>query len=338
VTGATAGRASSGAIKTAKGQSWLDQAMDMPDSAAADAAPLETSAEHTEEMPAPAEPVAAPAPASGEAQRPAFQDAAPFGQNIPEQEAQKPARQGKKLIVVAIVAAGLAFAGVYLLQSKRWQTQVAPVSPPTPAVPAPSPVVPPPVPREPIQPAVPAAPPAAQAKPVKPVQNVPAPKPTEAPAQSGPKLVEAATPEGTVAPGKRPDQAAGSAKKTASKLAPSLPPGSPAPAGQQETVYLLKLRSLPVGAQVLIDDEPMGQTPFQRRILDIDKSHKVTIRKPGYEPYEHIVTPADAWAKDGNTENMKLVAKLKRIKVQADVPSAVPEAQSAPVPEQPKQP
>ena len=103
-------------------------------------------------------------------------------------------------------------------------------------------------------------------------------------------------------------------------------------------MYLLKLRSLPVGAQVLIDDEPMGQTPFQRRILDIDKSHKVTIRKPGYEPYEHIVTPADAWVKDGNTENMKLVAKLKRIKVQADVPSAVPEAQSAPVPEQPKQP
>ena len=328
--GASAGRASSGAVKLATGQSWLDQAMDMPDGVGA--APLETSAEHTEEMPAPAAPVEAPAPASGEAQRPVFQDEEPFGQDIPDLEAQKPAGQGRKLIVVGIVAAGLAFAGVYLLQSKPWQTRVAPVSRPTPAVPTPSPVVPPAVPREPSQPAAPAAPRAAQAEAVKPVQNVPAPKPTEAPAQSVPKVVEAAKPEETAAPGKRTGQAAGSARKTASKPAPSPPPSSPAPAGQEETVYLLKVRSVPAGAQVLIDGEPMGQTPFQRRILDVDKAHTVTVRHPGYLSHESSISPSSPWVKAGNTETISVVAKLKKSRGQADVPSAVPEAQPVPVP------
>jgi uncharacterized protein (TIGR02266 family) len=329
--GATAGRASSGALKTATGQSWLDQAMDISDSAGA--APLETSAEHTEEVQArpEAELAEAPAPGSGEAQAPAFQDAVPAQPDIRDLGARKPAGQGRKLVVVGIVAAGLAFVGVYLLQTKPWQPRVAPVSSPTPAISEPAPAVPPAAPqvRAPLPPAAPAAraepvkpaPSAARAEPVKPAEKVPTPKPTEV-----------AKPEENPALGKHPGQAAGSSKKTAGKPAPT--PGS----GQVETVYMLKVRSLPVGAQVLIDDEPMGPTPFQRRILDADKSHKVTIRRLGYEPYEHIVTPADAWAKDGNTETMKLVAKLKRIKVQADAPSAVPEAQPAPVPEQSKQP
>jgi len=66
---------------------------------------------------------------------------------------------------------------------------------------------------------------------------------------------------------------------------------APGSAGQAEIVYLVKVRSLPVGAQVLIDGEPMGQTPFQRRILDMDKSHTVTVRKPGFLPYESSVSP-----------------------------------------------
>jgi serine/threonine-protein kinase len=103
-------------------------------------------------------------------------------------------------------------------------------------------------------------------------------------------------------------------------------------------VFLVKVRSLPSGAQVLIDGEPMGQTPFQRRILDTEKNHAVTVRKPGYEPYEHIVSPSDAWVKEGNTEIMKLVAKLTKIKVQAAAPSAVPQATPQPVPALPEKP
>jgi hypothetical protein len=321
--------------------------MDISDSAGA--APLETSAEHTEEVQARPEAALAeaPAPGPGEAQAPAFQDAVPAQPDIRDLGARKPAGQGRKLVVVGIVAAGLAFVGVYLLQTKPWQPRVALVSSPTPAIPEPAPAVPPAAPqvRAPLPPAAPAPPPhpraepvkpapsaaqaepvkpapsAARAEPVKPAEKVPTPKPTEA-----------AKPEENPAQGKHPGQAAGSSKKTAGKPAPT--PGS----GQVETVYMLKVRSLPVGAQVLIDDEPMGPTPFQRRILDADKSHKVTIRRLGYEPYEHIVTPTDAWAEDGNTQTMKLVAKLKRTRVQADAPSAVPEAQPAPVPEQSKQP
>jgi hypothetical protein len=89
---------------------------------------------------------------------------------------------------------------------------------------------------------------------------------------------------------------------------------------------------VPSGAQVLIDGEPMGQTPFQRRILDVDKNHTVTIRKPDYDPYEHIVAPSDAWVREGNIETMKVAAKLKRSKS----PAATPEAQPERVPEQPE--
>ena len=334
--GATAGEAGPDASsgKPAAEQGWLDRAMKMPDGT--DAAPVEASAEHTEEVAAPPEAMQAeaPAPASGEAKRPARQDEGAFEQDLHDQAAEKPAGQGKKLIVVGIVAAGLAFAGVYLLQAKPWQSPAAPAARPAPVVPAPPPVAPPPRAAEPSQAAVP--PKAAEAEPVKPAENVPAQRPTEAPAKTKPEVVEAAKPDGTAEAAKHRGSAAGSAKKTASKLVPSPPPSSPAPAGQDDTVYLLKVRSVPPGAQVLIDGEPMGQTPFQRRILDVDKSHAVTIRKPGYESYERNVSPSDAWAKDGNTEIMNVTAKLKKSKAQAAPPSAESGDQSAPVPEQPE--
>jgi uncharacterized protein (TIGR02266 family) len=327
---ATAGDANTGALagKPVPEQSWLHRTMNMPE--AASAAPVGTmSAERTLEVAAPAEAMqtAAAAPASGEAQRPVLQAEVP-GQDT-DLASERPPGQGKKLIVVGIVAAGLAFAGVYLLQVKPWQSTVAPVPRPVSAVPAPLPVAPPATPKlaEPSRPAI--QPTAAKAEPVKPA--VPAPKPTEAPAKTNPKVNEAAKPDVT-AEAAKPRPVVGSARKTASKPAPSPPPSSPAPAGQDETVYLLKVRSVPSGAQVLIDGEPMGQTPFQRRILDVDKNHTVTIRKPDYDPYEHIVAPSDAWVREGNTETMKVAAKLKRSKG----PAATPEAQPERVPEQPE--
>ena len=182
---------------------------------------------------------------------------------------------------------------------------------------------------EPRQPA--ARPTVAKVEPVKPAESVTAPRPTEAPAKSTP--VEAA--EGTAEAAKRPGPAAGPAKKTASKPASS-PPSSPAAAGQAEIVYLVKVRSVPVGAQVLIDNEPMGQTPFQRRILDMDKTHTVTIRKPGYLLYERSVSPSGPWVKDGNMKVLTVAAKLTKSKGQAAEPPAAPEAQPEPVPEQPE--
>jgi uncharacterized protein (TIGR02266 family) len=318
-------------VEPAAEQGWLAQTMNMGDGAGA--APIEMSTEHTEETAVPPEAALAeaPAPASGEADRPALQDAEDLGQDVPELPGEKPVGQGKKLIVVGIVAAALAFAGVYLLQAKPWQTRVVPVARPTPAVPAPVPIVPPAVPKvaEPAQPAVQPIPTVAKAEPVKPAANLPAPAPTEAPAQAKPEVVPAAKPEEVAEATKRP----GPAKKAPSRLAPS--PGSPTPAGQAEIVYLVRVRSLPVGAQVLIDGEPMGQTPFQRRILDFDKAHTVTVRKPGYLLYESSVSPSSPWAKDGNTATANVFVKLKKVKGQAAATPPTPGAQPEPVTDQP---
>jgi hypothetical protein len=341
--GATAGDANAGALpgKPVPEQSWLHRTMNMPE--AASATPVATtSAERTLEVAAPPEVMqaAAPVPASGEAQRPVLQ-AEVRGQDT-DLASERPAGQGTKLIVVGIVAAGLAFAGVYLLQAKPWQSMVAFAPRPAPAVPAPPPVAPPGMPNlgEPSRPAV--QPPAAKAEPVKPA--VPTPKLAEAPAKTNPKVDEAAKPDVTAEAAKRRGPVVGSAKKTANKpaaspppapappAAASPPPSSPAPVGQDDTVYLLKVRSVPPGAQFFFDGEPIGQTPFQRRILDIDKNHTVTIRKDGYEPYERAVSPGDPWTRSGNTEILTVTAKLKRSKG----PAATPEAQPERAPEQPE--
>ena len=330
----------------AAGQSWLDRAMKMNDGAGApsgdgtSAAPIETSAEHTEEVAAPPEAVLveAPAPALGGTDRSAFEAAQalePDGLDVPA----KKSGQGKTLILVGIVAAGLAFAGVYLMQTKPWQTPVATVSPPAPAVPAP--VAPQPV--APSQPVAQPAPP--EAVPVKPAEKPPTPESAAAPGKTKPEVVQAAKPVGAVKPteaakpdseaAKHPVSATGSAKKTPAK-ASSAAGSVPGSAAQTEIVYVVKVGSLPPGAQVLIDGEPMGPTPFQRRILDIDKPHSVTIRKPGYLPYESSISLSGTgtWVKDGNTETMHVFAKLKKNK--ATESSAAPEAQPAPATEQPE--
>jgi outer membrane biosynthesis protein TonB len=281
----------------------------------------------------------APAPAVGRADRQGLQDAEALAQDFSDLAAKKSGGQGKKLIVVGIVAAGLAFAGVYLLQTKPWLTPAAPVAHPVPAAPAPSPVAAPAVPKpgEPSQPAAQPTPqPPAQAAPVKPAEKLATPQPTEAPAKTKPEAVEAAKPVEAAEASKRPGPAAASAKKTASKPTASPPPSAPAPAGQAETVYLVKVRSLPVGAQVLIDGEPMGQTPFQRRMLDMDKPHTVNVRKPGYVSYDGTISPTGSWVKEGNTLTLHVSAKLKKLKGEAAGPSAVPEAQPAPAVDQPE--
>ena len=328
------------AAAPAAGQNWLDRAMKMTDGAGA--APVETSAEHTEETAAPPEAMQteAPPPAPGDAHHSALGDAGAFDQDVPDLSTKKSGGQGKKLIVVGIVAAGLAFAGVYLMQTKPWQTPVAPASRPAPAEPVAAPAVP--KVGEPSQPAATPTPPPVEAVPVKPAEKLPTPEPTAGPSKTKPEVVEKAKPVEVAKPveaaeaAKHPGPAAGSAKKTASKPVPAAAATAPGSAGQAEIVYLVKVRSLPVGAQVLIDGEPMGQTPFQRRILDMDKSHTVTVRKPGFLPYESSVSPSSSWAKDGNMQTLGVFAKLKKLNVQAAESSAAPAAQPAPSTDSPE--
>jgi hypothetical protein len=306
----------------------------------ASAAPIETSAEHTEEMTAPPEAVQAeaPAPTLGGADRSAFADAQTIGQDVPDLRFKK--GQGKTLIVVGIVAAGLAFAGVYLMQTRPWQTPAATVSPPTPAAPEPSRVAAPaqPKPVAPSQPAAQPTPLPAQAVPVKPPDKLPTLEPPAAATKTKPKAVEAAKPVEATKPAeaaeaaKHPGSAAGSGKKTTGKSAAAAT--ATVGAAPSEIAYVVKVRSLPPGAQVLIDGEPMGQTPFQHRILDMDKPHTVTVRKPGFLTYETSFSASGAWVKDGNTQTFGVFAKLKKSK--ATESPAAPEAQPAPATEQPE--
>jgi hypothetical protein len=168
---------------------------------------------------------------------------------------------------------------------------------------------------------------------VKPAEKAAAPRPSQEPAKPTPKP-EPAKPDEAGEAAKHPGQPAGSAKKAGKSTLASMPSSAALAAGKVEIVYWLKLRSLPPGAQITIDGEPMGQAPLQRRILDVDKPHAVSIHKLGFESYEHVVTSGDAWEKDGNTATLKIFVKLKRSKAQAaPVPSAQPEAQPEPVPE-----
>jgi hypothetical protein len=118
--------------------------------------------------------------------------------------------------------------------------------------------------------------------------------------------------------------------------APAAAAGASSPSGQGEEMYFIKVKSTPPGAQVLIDGDAMGPTPFKRRILDMSKPHVVTVRKPGYEPYEQRVSASDAWVKSGNTSTLDVKAKLVRNKSQSGAQAPAEDTEAAPPPEQPE--
>ena len=319
-------------VGSAEGQSWLDRAMEA--TSLGGAAPVETAPEHTEKVATPSESTLldAPAVSSGSAEQPAL-PAADASPPVPLVAARKSGGQGKKLIAVGILAAGVAFAGVYLLQAKPWQSSTEPGT-------RPEPTPPPAVPKvgEPAQPAMPAAAKvvAEPAKPAEPVKPAPAaaPSPPQEAAKANQPAAGAASPEIASESARHPGHPAGSTKKSTSKPGPSAPT-APA-AAQGEDVYLLKVKSVPPGAQILIDGEPMGQTPFQRRILDADKPHVVMVRKPGYDSFERHITSTDPWVKVGNTATLNVAAKLVRLRAQPGAPPAAPANETAPGSDQPE--
>jgi hypothetical protein len=91
-------------------------------------------------------------------------------------------------------------------------------------------------------------------------------------------------------------------------------PPAPPPAGIQgegsEEVYWLTIRSIPSGADVLIDGQVEGKTPFVRRIFDPTRSYALSIRRPGFEPVERTLGSSDVWTKRGNVRTLTVVAKL----------------------------
>ncbi len=230
--------------------------------------------------------------------------------------ASKPSK-AKVVAVILVAAAATAGVGVPFLRTKlaeqasaRSPGQIAPstltTSPPVATTTAPVP------------PAAPETTPALAAKGEPPTAaKSEAPAPTVAPSEP-------------LDPSAQPPPAAQGASKVASVTArtqrSARKPGGRAPettaaseaaggqeAGGAEAVYWLRLRSSPTGAEVLIDGQAEGKTPFQRRIFDTSRPYAVTVRKEGYEQHEQMVSASDEWVKKGKVHTLTIAATLTKI-------------------------
>jgi uncharacterized protein (TIGR02266 family) len=103
------------------------------------------------------------------------------------------------------------------------------------------------------------------------------------------------------------------------------PVGTPSAAEEAEDAFWLSVRSTPSGADVLIDGQVEGKTPFQRRIFDPGRSYTLIVRKPGFTPVERTVSGSSDWSKRGNLHTLTVTAKLDPVPgAAADVPAVVP--------------
>ena len=161
----------------------------------------------------------------------------------------------------------------------------------------------------------PAAPASAKpaARPPRKVRNIGPPRRPAEPEETAPVVASETSP--TTAPGAEPSAAPGS-------------PGIPTPAESAEDVFWLHVRSTPAGADVLIDGQVEGKTPFDRRIFDPNRTYALTIRKPGFEPMERLLGATDAWVKKGNTRRLTVSARLAP--ASATIPPQAPPSEARP--------
>jgi uncharacterized protein (TIGR02266 family) len=101
--------------------------------------------------------------------------------------------------------------------------------------------------------------------------------------------------------------------------APAAAASSPPPV-DEEDAFWLSVRSTPSGADVLIDGQIEGKTPFQRRIFDPARSYTLVVRKAGFTSIERAISGSSEWSKRGNLHTLTVTAKLD------PNPSAAPEA------------
>ena len=132
-------------------------------------------------------------------------------------------------------------------------------------------------------------------------------KPAEAkPAETKVAAVDPAAP--TAKGGKRP-------RPTPHKKGAAGAKGDEATAGDSggdDTANLARVISLPTGAEVLIDGQSVGKTPFLGKDIDPAAPHALTVRKEGFETYEHMVSASD-WIKGkGPGQSLRVTVKLHK--------------------------
>jgi uncharacterized protein (TIGR02266 family) len=136
---------------------------------------------------------------------------------------------------------------------------------------------------------------------------------------------EAAAPEKAAEPAKT-EAAAPPAEAAAPAAAEAKPPAA--------SGHLLKITSSPAGAEVIIDGTSMGTTPFSNGDVDPALPHSVTIKKDGFEAYEHMIGGSDWPQPKKGVRTLKLNAKLHATGGGANETAkpAEPEAPAEPAP------
>ncbi len=73
----------------------------------------------------------------------------------------------------------------------------------------------------------------------------------------------------------------------------------------------LKVTSTPSRAEVFIDGNSVGLTPFTSRDVDPNAPHGITVKKDGFEPQDRMIGGSD-WAQGKGGPSLKVNLKLRR--------------------------
>ncbi|MBC8133679.1 MAG: TIGR02266 family protein [Deltaproteobacteria bacterium] len=115
-----------------------------------------------------------------------------------------------------------------------------------------------------------------------------------------------------------------------------------APPEGEATAHQIRVTSKPDGADVIVDGQTVGKTPYSVGIADVSGPHSIAVRKDGFEPFEQTISASSAWSKPKVSKGkpplrvLKISAKLKGIADSAESKSATePTPASAPADERP---
>jgi uncharacterized protein (TIGR02266 family) len=89
------------------------------------------------------------------------------------------------------------------------------------------------------------------------------------------------------------------------------PPTGDAPSKAAGGGHVLKISSSPAGAEVIVDGSSVGTTPYSGGEIDPALPHSITLKKDGFESYEHMIGGSD-WPRARNgVRTLRLNAKLR---------------------------
>jgi len=86
-----------------------------------------------------------------------------------------------------------------------------------------------------------------------------------------------------------------------------------------EAGHQIRVTSRPAGADVALDGQTVGKTPYAGAIQDVAAPHFIAVRKDGLEPFEQMISASSAWSKSKGPKGkpgaqiLKINAKLKQV-------------------------